>query len=396
MKSKSNHNAEELEKYLTGKMSDAEMHALEAESLEDEFLADALDGLAMMNAENRQENLADIKTQLAKRTQTQTKPRRVVKLSPQKQRWAASIVLILSCSAIFVLYKINLFEGNIAESATSLETHSNIEKTIQNAGAISEADEQLFKKELEPEQPEIIEEELEKEEPVESPTLADEVEEIVVFPTVTTEKKAEKTRLKAKSESHKLQAFASLPDIDLDSEIIVNETINNNSESDNTNFKSDKSSKKTEETQKDELLENDETDDFASDGFDDADPSGGDTFEVTKNQVVETPSAEKKLAKENRKIVQANKRTIAIVSFEKYLVENLHYPEEAKNNTISGIVKVEFFIRKNGKITEPKITQKLGYGCDEEAIRLVRNYKFWDMNLQEGKRTKKVIEISFP
>jgi len=59
-----------------------------------------------------------------------------------------------------------------------------------------------------------------------------------------------------------------------------------------------------------------------------------------------------------------------------YIQENLQYPEDAVKNSIEGIVRVWYTIDKNGKVTKTKLIKKIGYGCDEEAIRLVKGFKF--------------------
>lgn len=55
----------------------------------------------------------------------------------------------------------------------------------------------------------------------------------------------------------------------------------------------------------------------------------------------------------------------------KYLGERMKYPFEAIRKSIEGKCIVEFIVEKDGTIHEIQVVQKLGYGCDEEAIRLV-------------------------
>jgi TonB family protein len=59
------------------------------------------------------------------------------------------------------------------------------------------------------------------------------------------------------------------------------------------------------------------------------------------------------------------------------LSQNLIYPEEALKNKIEGKVYVGVIIDTTGTPMCPIIVGKrLGYGCDEEAIRLVMKAKF--------------------
>lgn len=51
--------------------------------------------------------------------------------------------------------------------------------------------------------------------------------------------------------------------------------------------------------------------------------------------------------------------------------ENMNYPKEAKRSGIEGRVYISFVINKTGELEEVKPERTLGYGCDEEAVRLV-------------------------
>jgi periplasmic protein TonB len=51
---------------------------------------------------------------------------------------------------------------------------------------------------------------------------------------------------------------------------------------------------------------------------------------------------------------------------------NLSYPNEAKQYGIEGTVYISFIISKTGKTFKHKIVKGIGYGCDEEALRVVK------------------------
>ncbi len=57
--------------------------------------------------------------------------------------------------------------------------------------------------------------------------------------------------------------------------------------------------------------------------------------------------------------------------------ENLIYPEAAKSNDITGKVTLEFKLDKLGNISDIKVVKGIGYGCDEEAIRLLKEGPEW-------------------
>lgn len=53
-------------------------------------------------------------------------------------------------------------------------------------------------------------------------------------------------------------------------------------------------------------------------------------------------------------------------------VMNINYPQEAIENDISGTVWISFFIDVDGKAINHEVESGIGHGCDEEAIRVVK------------------------
>ncbi|MCP9757545.1 TonB family protein [Lacihabitans sp. CCS-44] len=68
----------------------------------------------------------------------------------------------------------------------------------------------------------------------------------------------------------------------------------------------------------------------------------------------------------------------------KWLAKNIKYPLEAKNNKIEGRVYVRFVIEANGEIGEVKVMKGIGYGCDEEAARVLQAMPNWKPAMQNG------------
>jgi protein TonB len=69
----------------------------------------------------------------------------------------------------------------------------------------------------------------------------------------------------------------------------------------------------------------------------------------------------------------------------KYLGKNIKYPEMANSAGISGVVYVTFVVDKDGKIKDVKVLRGIGGGCDEEAVRVVKNMPSWKPGKQRGK-----------
>ncbi|MFZ2322732.1 MAG: energy transducer TonB [Ignavibacteriaceae bacterium] len=66
---------------------------------------------------------------------------------------------------------------------------------------------------------------------------------------------------------------------------------------------------------------------------------------------------------------------------------NLQYPAESLNNKIEGKVYVLAFIDTIGNVSDVEIIKGIGYGCDEEALHVVRNAKFTPATTK-GKKVK--------
>ncbi|WEK20948.1 MAG: TonB family protein [Candidatus Pedobacter colombiensis] len=83
--------------------------------------------------------------------------------------------------------------------------------------------------------------------------------------------------------------------------------------------------------------------------------------------------------------------------FYKYLSKSIRYPAMAQENNIQGKVFLSFIIEKNGTLTDIKVERKLGYGTDEEAVRVLSASPKWIAGVQNGKfvRVKYNIPISF-
>ena len=59
-----------------------------------------------------------------------------------------------------------------------------------------------------------------------------------------------------------------------------------------------------------------------------------------------------------------------------FINANRIYPEDAINNKIEGTVSVDYDVDVFGKVISCKVKHGIGYGCDEEACRLVFLLKY--------------------
>ena len=104
----------------------------------------------------------------------------------------------------------------------------------------------------------------------------------------------------------------------------------------------------------------------------------GNTAEVTQegteenlNEVVATGNAEVGEVSEDPVLWVAEKPTFQ-GDYVKFLQSNIKYPPSAANNQISGRVVVEYVLDKDGTVSNVKVLKGIGYGCDEEAVRVVK------------------------
>jgi TonB family protein len=82
-----------------------------------------------------------------------------------------------------------------------------------------------------------------------------------------------------------------------------------------------------------------------------------------------------------------------------FIRQNLRYPKEALEAKIEGRVLVEYEIDDNGTVHNPRVKKSLGYGCDEEAMRVVsllRYEKVKNRGLRVRAKNKTFINFKLP
>ncbi|HRY32609.1 MAG TPA: energy transducer TonB [Bacteroidales bacterium] len=67
-----------------------------------------------------------------------------------------------------------------------------------------------------------------------------------------------------------------------------------------------------------------------------------------------------------------------------FLKKHLVYPPLARSNDIFGTVYVAFTVDETGEVIDPEVKKGVGYGCDEEAMRVISMMK-WKPGRQAGK-----------
>ena len=76
---------------------------------------------------------------------------------------------------------------------------------------------------------------------------------------------------------------------------------------------------------------------------------------------------------------------VAGYDYNKYLRDNLHYPEKAVKHNREGRVIVKFVVNEDGSISDCEVIKGINRACDAEAIRVVQNMPPWKPGMKDGK-----------
>jgi TonB family protein len=72
-------------------------------------------------------------------------------------------------------------------------------------------------------------------------------------------------------------------------------------------------------------------------------------------------------------------------SIYEYLGVTIQYPEEAREKSIEGKVYVNYIVLADGRVANVWVMKGIGFGCDEEAVRIVQSTPRWIPGKQRGK-----------
>ncbi len=72
----------------------------------------------------------------------------------------------------------------------------------------------------------------------------------------------------------------------------------------------------------------------------------------------------------------------------KFVNSNIKYPAAAQRANVSGRVFVKFVVEKDGTIGNVEVLKGIGFGCDEEAIRVIKSMPKWNPGRQNGKNVR--------
>ncbi len=68
----------------------------------------------------------------------------------------------------------------------------------------------------------------------------------------------------------------------------------------------------------------------------------------------------------------------------RFIKNNLRYPLSAQENGIQGTVILNFVVDREGRIINLKVVKGIGFGCDEESMRVIEKMPSWSPGKQRG------------
>jgi len=86
-----------------------------------------------------------------------------------------------------------------------------------------------------------------------------------------------------------------------------------------------------------------------------------------------------------------------ITALADFIQAHLAFPMEARENGVDGIVVVRFDVMEDGSIKNIKVVKSLGFGLDDEAVRVVKLMPAWIPAQQNGSpvSTRYIIPLRF-
>ncbi|WP_425390073.1 energy transducer TonB [Ekhidna sp.] len=350
MSTDKNH-SEQFERYLKGQMSPEEAHAFERDVLDDPFALEALEGLSANDPRTVVEDIKSLKNSVLRKK----------KGSPVWLRAAAMIaMLIVGSIAVFYLFS-NVEQSQLASKEALPMDSGSLEADIEQE-TIAEVTNEVktdFDSDglkVENEDREVVESFLTENETV----LSEEEFEINTDTELAlshSENAKQNDRLEGKSE------VIQLADVEAMEEVVIEPT-------------------------SDEMIVMEEV----------AVPAQA--FSGKKKVAKEAEAAIARSAARSGGAFETNnqmdvspKPIIGDSLYQQYLKEELIYPDAARENGIEGEVLLSLTISEFGEILDIKIEKSLGYGCDEEAVRLINEGPEWTFAYSGDEPVKAKVEV---
>ncbi len=80
----------------------------------------------------------------------------------------------------------------------------------------------------------------------------------------------------------------------------------------------------------------------------------------------------------------------------KFVQENIKFPAEAKENDVHGRLMLSVVVEKDGSLSDITVKKGLGYGLDEEIVRIIKMMPKWQPAQHKGKTVRQTQTIVIP
>jgi protein TonB len=101
------------------------------------------------------------------------------------------------------------------------------------------------------------------------------------------------------------------------------------------------------------------------------------------------PAAEKEQEPEEDFFVVVEEMPVLIGGI-KAIQDKINYPDVARQAGIEGKVIIQFVVNEKGEVENPRVIRGIGGGCDEEAIRVIKQAKF-----KPGKQRGQPVRVQY-
>jgi len=86
---------------------------------------------------------------------------------------------------------------------------------------------------------------------------------------------------------------------------------------------------------------------------------------------------------------------IASATWQKFLVRNFRYPQEALDKNIQGKVVISFIVSADGRLSDFKVEESVHPDMDAEAIRVLKACPDWQPAMRDGKKVSMRTDMPF-
>jgi TonB family protein len=422
----------DIERYLRGEMTPAEMHALEKEALQDPFLSEALEGIDQSGSENFLFDLNQLKSSVYQKT-NRRKPR-IISMWNLSLGIAASL-LLLAVASIYIINAINqqqksnalaMKETAPAEAPKNQADDANADSVHVAAEAKEQPEERETVRELKPAGNRPVQPPLENPNTAGPPVLDNERAQVereaqsqpiqaegndLVF--ILKDSTVSETPAVVSASERKKQNVASRAEmrsgLAKPAARVIHGTVTSAEDGGalpgvNVLVKGTSIGTVTDAEGNYEIPLGDPGQNlvFGFIGMKTIEAAPGDTADLDVqltpdysqlSEVVVTGYGAAPRTNDNSAPLEFAEPQGGRQAFQQYLEEKLHYPEQALENKVEGRVTVQFTVGTNGQLEDFKIIKGLGFGCDDEVIRLIKEGPAWSPSKRNAQPVPEKVKV---